>query len=127
MTEMSPPAKPRPYAVTPQLPWKTRFYLAVLSAVSDTARRSNGTVNRRFLSFLDARIPPSATPLHGVRTTDVTVDTSRGLWFRLFVPADSDAHESLPVIIFFHGGGFAFLSADSRAYDDVCRRVGALC
>lgn len=30
---------------------------------------------------------------------------------------------SLPIIIYFHGGGFAFLSAGSIVYDEWCRRV----
>lgn len=31
----------------------------------------------------------------------------------------------MPVLIFFHGGGFSFLSAASRSYDAVCRRFAS--
>lgn len=120
MTENNSPAAPRRDVPSLSLPWKTRLHVTVLSAVTDFARRSDGTVNRRLLSFLDVRAPASAKPLRDVRTADIPVD--RDLWFRLFVPADGGG-ESLPVIVFFHGGGFVFLSAASQAYDGVCRRI----
>ncbi|THU44454.1 hypothetical protein C4D60_Mb02t07540 [Musa balbisiana] len=112
-------------APRPPLPWTTRISVAVASAVTDAARRSNGTVNRRLLSLLDARSRASAKPHRGVRSADVVVDPVRHIWFRLFAPSDSAAAagEPFPVIVFFHGGGFAFLSPASRAYDAVCRRI----
>ncbi|KAK7380173.1 hypothetical protein VNO78_32645 [Psophocarpus tetragonolobus] len=106
----------------PLLPWKTRFSISFLSTLTDYARRSNGTVNRRLMDFLDRKAQANPTPVNAVSTIDVTVDPSRSLWFRLFTP-DRDANAALlPVIVFFHGGGFAFLSPDSFAYDAVCRR-----
>ncbi|XP_010930536.4 probable carboxylesterase 18 [Elaeis guineensis] len=127
MTEKCPAADlhRRHNAVSPPLPWKTRLFISVLSAITDASRRSDGTVNRRFLSFLDPRYPASHKPVAGVRTADITVDPSRNLWFRLFVPTGGDAAAGgrIPLIVFFHGGGFAFLSPDSRAYDAVCRRI----
>ncbi|CAL9169510.1 probable carboxylesterase 18 [Musa acuminata AAA Group] len=107
---------------SPPLPWTTRLYIALLSVVTDGARRSNGTINRRLLSFFDARSSASAKPRHGVRTADVPVDPSRDLWFRLFVPSSASSGR-IPVIVYFHGGGFAYLSPASRAYDAFCRRI----
>ncbi|URE34292.1 gibberellin receptor [Musa troglodytarum] len=107
---------------SPPLPWKTRLYIALLSAVTDGARRSDGTINRCILSFFDARSSASAKPRRGVRTADVSVDPSRDLWFRLFVPSSASSGR-IPVIVYFHGGGFAYLSPASRAYDAFCRRI----
>ncbi|XP_027359186.1 probable carboxylesterase 18 [Abrus precatorius] len=106
----------------PVLPWKTRISISFLSALTDAARRSNGTVNRRLMNFLDRKTQPNATPVNGVSTKDVIVDATRNLWFRVFTPTAAAANASLPVVVFFHGGGFAFLSPDSFAYDAVCRR-----
>ncbi|XP_062020593.1 probable carboxylesterase 18 [Rosa rugosa] len=106
------------------LPWRTRISLSLLSKLTDAARRQNGTINRRLMSLLDLRssATPSA-PYKGVTTSDVTVDQTRNLWFRLFVPSTtSSPPASLPVVVFFHGGGFSFLSPDSYAYDAVCRK-----
>ncbi|XP_057787297.1 probable carboxylesterase 18 [Salvia miltiorrhiza] len=109
----------------PQLPLKTRISLFFLNAVTDASTCSNGTVNRRLFSMVESlsslRVPASSKPRKSVITSDVTVDPSRDLWFRLFVPCDSD-QQKLPVIVFFHGGGFVYLSPDMKAYDEVCRR-----
>ncbi|KAM3750768.1 hypothetical protein ACB098_04G059100 [Castanea mollissima] len=104
------------------LPWKTRISVSALSALTDAFRRSDGTVNRRILSLLDVKANPNPNPVKGVKSSDIMVDPSRNLWFRLFVPTDTGTDTSLPVVIFFHGGGFTFLSPSSFAYDAVCRR-----
>ncbi|KAK2989298.1 hypothetical protein RJ640_026681 [Escallonia rubra] len=101
------------------LPWKTRVALALITTVTDASRRRNGTVNRRLLSMLDFKSPPSPNPVNGVKSFDVAVDPSRCLWFRVYVPT---AAGKLPVVVFFHGGGFIYLSPDGKAYDAVCRR-----
>ncbi|GMH11880.1 hypothetical protein Nepgr_013721 [Nepenthes gracilis] len=62
-----------------------------------------------------------ATPLDGVVSSDVTVDPSRSLWFRLSVPVP--VATILPVIIYYHGGGFAFWSPNRKPYDNLCRRL----
>jgi len=106
----------------PTLPFKTRATISFLTALTDFARRSDGTVNRRLMNLLDYKAQPKAKSVNGVSSKDVTVDAGRNLWFRVFTPAASSAHGVLPVVIFFHGGGFAFLSPDSFVYDAVCRR-----
>ncbi|XP_010246596.1 PREDICTED: probable carboxylesterase 18 [Nelumbo nucifera] len=107
------------------LPWKTRLLIYVFSFITRAACRADGTVNRRLLSVLDLLNPrPNGKPVHGVRTADITVDPSRSLWFRLFVPTEKVASNGsgLPVIVFFHGGGFVLLSADAKNYDILCRQ-----
>ncbi|KAH6756026.1 carboxyesterase 18 [Perilla frutescens var. hirtella] len=109
-----------------QLPLKTRISLFFFNAVTDSSSRPDGTVNRRHLSVAGSlssmRVPAAAKSRSGVKTSDVTVDPSRDLWFRLFVPDGSGDQMKLPVIVFFHGGGFVYLAADSKPYDAVCRR-----
>lgn len=106
--------------------WKMKLTVFITNLVMKFCCRSDGTVNRRLVNFLDFKVPPSVKPLNGVKTYDIIVDASRKLWFRLFapvpVPAPTDA-SGLPVIIFFHGGGFALMSADSLPYDTLCRRL----
>ncbi|CAJ2666976.1 probable carboxylesterase 18 [Trifolium pratense] len=111
----------------PFLPWKTRVGISFLTTLTDATRRSNGTVNRGFLNFIDRKTSPNATPVNGVSTKDVTVNADHNVWFRLFTPTgatvgDETKITSLPVIFFFHGGGFTYLSPASVAYDAVCRR-----
>ncbi|XP_042519786.1 probable carboxylesterase 18 [Macadamia integrifolia] len=110
---------------SPVLPWKTKIVLKILSVVTDTVCRPNGTVYRRLLNFLEIKAAANGKPVRGVKTSDVTVDATRKLWFRLFTPTEIPKGGEvipLPVIIFFHGGGFSLLTADSQGYDKVCRQ-----
>ena len=99
-----------------KLPWKHRLLLRIGSTITDACCRSDFTVNRWFIGILDWKIPPSTKPIDGVSSFDLTIDTSRNLWVRIFNPVidgeDSDI-QSLPLIFYFHGGGFAFSYADS--------------
>uniref|UniRef100_A0ACD5YYJ0 Uncharacterized protein n=1 Tax=Avena sativa TaxID=4498 RepID=A0ACD5YYJ0_AVESA len=109
----------------PALPWTVRVQLAAFSL----AHRPDGTLRRRYCSLADLRVAAKPRPdSSGVRSADVTVDASRGLWARVFSPSSSPAAEApapapLPVVVFFHGGGFALFSAASRPYDALCRRL----
>ncbi|XP_073007493.1 probable carboxylesterase 18 [Typha latifolia] len=108
--------------VSPPMPWWLRLSISLASAITDAASRRNGTVNRRLLRFLDPPLPATPEPSRGVRSVDLTVDPSIDLWIRVFSPS-TDPGDRLPVVVFFHGGGFAFCTAASRAYNEVCRRI----
>ncbi|AES75948.1 putative carboxylesterase [Medicago truncatula] len=121
---------------TPLLPWKARATISLLSLLFDASSRSNGTVNRRLFNFFSLNASPNSTPVNGVSTKDITVNTENNVWFRLFTPTvagevagevtgDGGATKttSLPVIIYFHGGGFSFLSPSSIYHDALCRRL----
>lgn len=107
----------------PRLPLKVRLSVSFLSIVTDATRRADGTINRRLLSFLNFRASPNPTQVQGVRTIDLTIDPSRNLWIRLFLPDGGRRPQGFPLIVFFHGGGFAYLSPDIPAYDQACRRI----
>ncbi|XP_021852582.2 probable carboxylesterase 18 [Spinacia oleracea] len=104
------------------LPFKTRVQVALLGLVIDGVRRNNGTINRGVMKLFDRRVPAKPISSNSVSSHDVVFDPSNNLWFRLFVPHKADIVASLPIIVFFHGGGFSLLSAASSVYDAVCRR-----
>lgn len=112
------------------LSWTVKLAMSVTSWGIKLSRRSDGSVNRRLMSFFDFKSPPSS--INGVKTSDIIVDPSRNLWFRLYVPittttttaATNDVNSSqLPVIVHFHGGGFTCICADSVGSDNLCRRL----
>ncbi|XP_054785718.1 probable carboxylesterase 18 [Prosopis cineraria] len=111
----------------PILSWKTRFSLSFLTLVIKIARRPDGTLNRRLMSFVDHKTSPNPKPIKGVKSSDVTVDPTRNLWFRLFTPTSVTTSSSLPVVVFFHGGGFTYRSAASFMYDALCRQLARKC
>ncbi|XP_008237835.1 PREDICTED: probable carboxylesterase 18 [Prunus mume] len=108
---------------SPHLSWRLRLFLSSFSFAVDASRRSNGTLNRRFINLLDFKSPPLTKPHKNLKSSDVIVDSSRNLWFRLYTPTASASATTLPVIVFFHGGGFAFMAANSKLYDDFCQRL----
>ncbi|KAG2638678.1 probable carboxylesterase 18 [Panicum virgatum] len=110
----------------PALPWTVRFRIFALVTATDIAQRPDGTVNRFMVSLADRQARASARPDGlGVVSADVDVDASRGLWARVFSPSSSvvdPAAPALPVVVYFHGGGFTLLSAASALYDGMCRQ-----
>ncbi|KAL5776062.1 hypothetical protein ACOSP7_008988 [Xanthoceras sorbifolium] len=107
-----------------KLPMKLRLLFAFFKFILNLCCHQNGTINRRLINFLDLKSPPSKTPRNGVISSDTVIDASRDLWFRLFTPAATVlAGGSVPVIVYFHGGGFALSSPSSFAYDDWCRQL----
>ncbi|GAB4837499.1 hypothetical protein Ancab_002359 [Ancistrocladus abbreviatus] len=74
--------------------------------------------------LFEVKAPPSSAPINGIVSSDITIDPSRGLWFRLYVPTSAVATaDTLPVVVYYHGGGFVTWSPDRKPYDDLCRRL----
>ncbi|KAK1555317.1 hypothetical protein Q3G72_024784 [Acer saccharum] len=112
----------------PSRSWKFKLSMSIFALGIKLSRRSDGTINRRLMSFFDIKSAPSAQPINGVKVSDITIDPSRPLWFRLYVPTAIDGscnndNSQLPVIVYFHGGGFAWMSANSLLCNDLCRRL----
>jgi len=108
-------------ALMSSLPRRVHLLCWVAKKGSYICRRSNGTVNRRFLAWTLPKTPANETPTRGVYTKDIVIDETTGVWIRLFVPVNEEG--ALPVVIYFHGGGFCLLSASDKRYDIFCRRL----
>ncbi|OMO77534.1 Alpha/beta hydrolase-3 [Corchorus olitorius] len=114
---------------SPKIPLKIRLLLAVHSlSVNAVSSSDSNSVNRSLLKIFDPKASPipSTKPDNGVVSSDVMVDPTRKLWFRLFTntnnTAATAADGSLPVILYFHGGGFAYMAANSVHHDALCKR-----
>lgn len=108
----SPP--PMPPSTKPNLPWKLRILTSLLNLLINASRRSNGTVNRRLFNLFNRKLPPNPTTVNSVSSSDVTVDPTRNLSFRLSIRSFAVVPiASLPVIVYFHGSAFLFCSATS--------------
>uniref|UniRef100_A0A803LUV1 Alpha/beta hydrolase fold-3 domain-containing protein n=2 Tax=Chenopodium quinoa TaxID=63459 RepID=A0A803LUV1_CHEQI len=105
------------------LSFMTKLQYAAHSFITKLAYHSDGTVNRFLVNLADIRSPPSSTPVNGVTSYDHTFDSSRNLWFRIFIPANAPSTLSLPVIVYFHGGGFVSFSPATMPYNTFCRKI----
>ncbi|CAL5377327.1 unnamed protein product [Camellia sinensis] len=60
-------------------------------------------------------VPPSTNPDTGVQSKDVVIHPETGLSARLYIPNKPD-HNKFPILLYFHGGGFAIETAFSPTY-----------
>ncbi|RLN33434.1 tuliposide A-converting enzyme 1, chloroplastic-like [Panicum miliaceum] len=62
----------------------------------------------------------------GVATKDVVLDAATGLTVRLFLPKRREpSGKKLPVLVYFHGGGFLLESAKSATYHNYLTSLAA--
>ncbi|XP_057792176.1 probable carboxylesterase 9 [Salvia miltiorrhiza] len=82
------------------------------------------------------RLPTAAatgeTPLlsgHAVLSKDVTLDAAKKTWLRIYLPARLPSNDTtvarLPIIFFFHGGGWIRTCIADAATHDNCNRISA--
>ncbi|MBA0609435.1 hypothetical protein Godav_021484 [Gossypium davidsonii] len=108
----------------PKLPLGIRFLIAAHSMSVDAFSRNDGSaVNRRLMNLFDPKASPSRKPDNGVVSSDIVVDTTRKLWFRLYSNTTTAGKMFIPIVVYFHGGGFAYMAANSMSYDDLCKRL----
>ncbi|RYQ93978.1 carboxylesterase 1 [Arachis ipaensis] len=73
--------------------------------------------------------PPSPDPTLPipVLSKDLTIDQSNHTWARIYLPRQAlntpPNHPNLPLIVFYHGGGFIFYHANSTYFHDFCVRM----
>ncbi|XP_047963733.1 carboxylesterase 1-like [Salvia hispanica] len=65
--------------------------------------------------------PPISTP---VLTKDVPINPHHNTWARLYLPRSQlQSSTKLPLILFFHGGGFVVASAASTVFQSLCSEI----
>uniref|UniRef100_A0A5B6YRT7 Putative carboxylesterase 2 n=1 Tax=Davidia involucrata TaxID=16924 RepID=A0A5B6YRT7_DAVIN len=61
-------------------------------------------------------VPPSINPETGVQSKDVVISPEIGISARLYIPKTTDPNQKLPLLVYFHGGGFCIETAFSPNY-----------
>ncbi|XP_054805155.1 carboxylesterase 1-like [Prosopis cineraria] len=87
-------------------------------------RNPNGTLTR-LEKHPESPAAPDPNPHLPVLSKDLTINPSRDTWARIFLPLRALNHSrssltKLPLIVFFHGGGFIFYAANSTYFHDFC-------
>lgn len=62
------------------------------------------------------RVPPSVDPTTGVQSKDVDIAPEINISARIFRPVNADPSHKLPLLVYFHGGGFVVQSPFSPVY-----------
>ncbi|KAI3918068.1 hypothetical protein MKX01_041388 [Papaver californicum] len=57
-------------------------------------------------------------------TKDVDLNPINKTWIRIFKPSQSQSNQLLPLIIYFHGGGFIQFHAYSAVFHNFCKSMG---
>ncbi|XP_077220527.1 3-O-acetylpapaveroxine carboxylesterase CXE2-like [Tasmannia lanceolata] len=65
---------------------------------------------------------PTSQSQQPVFSKDLPLNPANKTWLRLFRPP-ANSNKKLPIIIYFHGGGFVILSAGSTVFHDYCERM----
>ncbi|KAG6408902.1 hypothetical protein SASPL_131928 [Salvia splendens] len=73
----------------------------------------NGRIER--LMGVDI-VPPSLDPATGVQSKDVEIAPEINLSARIYLPPNADPTKKLPLLVYYHGGGFVIGSAFSPVY-----------
>ncbi|XP_051204742.1 probable carboxylesterase 8 [Lolium perenne] len=79
----------------------------------------DGTITRPFVPSVPASLDAA------VSSRDVPLDASLGTYIRLYLPNPVDPPPSakLPIILYFHGGGYVIFSADTVFYHASCEAM----
>ncbi|KAJ4956189.1 hypothetical protein NE237_012972 [Protea cynaroides] len=86
-------------------------------------RNPDGTITRiPFPKFLD--VPATGDSIDSdVISKDVPLNQANKTSVRIYRPRNATKDSNLPLIIYYHGGGFIFFSAASLPFDDLCVRM----
>ncbi|BBN02095.1 protein MpGID1L6 [Marchantia polymorpha subsp. ruderalis] len=105
----------------------------VIKRLNSITRRSDGTINRALADLLELKIAACEKPTNGVSTRDVVIDEATNVWVRIFTPeivrpgSNSSSEEKVPVMVYYHGGGFGVLCANMLFYDRIGRTLAKTC
>ncbi|CAM6125319.1 unnamed protein product [Calypogeia fissa] len=110
-----------------KVPMSVKILGSVLKFMDPIIYRKDMTVNRKLQSYLDPTTAASLKPREGVSSKDVVIDVPNKVWVRVFKLEDQDSQTKLPLMIYYHGGGFVGLGADTTAYDTMCRKTAKAC
>ncbi|KAL8148193.1 carboxylesterase 1-like [Apium graveolens] len=61
-----------------------------------------------------------------VLSKDIVINAENGTWFRVFIPRQVlHSNQKLPILVFYHGGGFVFMSAASTTNHNFCSKIAS--
>ncbi|XP_061359002.1 carboxylesterase 1-like [Gastrolobium bilobum] len=90
----------------------------------DPSKNQDGTLTRH-MQFQNTQATQDLdTTLVNVLSKDVPLNPINSNWLRIFLPRTALSNQrKLPLIVYYHGGGFVYLSASSTINHDFCFKL----
>ncbi|KAJ7970057.1 Carboxylesterase 1 [Quillaja saponaria] len=85
------------------------------------SRNPDGTITR-LLQHPSTTASPDLNSPSVILTKDVTLNPNHNTWLRIFLPRQA-LDKKLPLIVYYHGGGFVLLSASTTPNHDFCSKL----
>lgn len=100
------------------------FYLRHFKTVIDTSQEPSKIreMHQKTLEATSRRIDFPPVQMHSVKDMKIMVRDDAQIPIRVYHPSPE---QGLPLIVFYHGGGFVLRSIDS--HDKACRRIAKAC
>lgn len=85
---------------------------------------SDGSLER----LASSEVPACSDFVDGVASKDVVLDSSAGIWARIFLPQlAAQGSTKVPLVLHFHGGGFCVGSPAVPHFHEFCSRMAVGC
>ncbi|KAK1399605.1 Alpha/beta hydrolase-3 [Heracleum sosnowskyi] len=80
----------------------------------------------RLLELPSIAATPDDDGHSSVLSKDILINPENGTWFRIFIPRQVlNSTQKLPVLVYYHGGGFVFMSAASTTNHYFCAKIAS--
>ncbi|CAN7024511.1 unnamed protein product [Brassica oleracea var. botrytis] len=93
-------------------------------AYLNIVKNPDGSITRDLTKFPCTPATPDPSPQTPVVSKDVSVNKSKSTWMRLYAPSstlnDTVPSQKLPLIVYYHGGGFVLCSVDLQVFHGFC-------
>ncbi|KFK27949.1 hypothetical protein AALP_AA8G452300 [Arabis alpina] len=93
-------------------------------AYLNIVKNPDGSITRDVTNLPRASATPDPSSLNPVVFKDIPVNHSKSTYLRLYIPTatvnDGDSSQKLPLVIYYHGGGFILGSVDFILFHDFC-------
>lgn len=90
-------------------------------------KNPDGSITRDLTNFPCAAATPDPSPLNPVVSKDLPVNQSKSTWLRLYLPSSAVnagvSSQKLPLVVYYHGGGFIICSVDMQSFHDFCSEM----
>ncbi|CAA0411455.1 unnamed protein product [Arabidopsis thaliana] len=97
-------------------------------AYLNIVKNPDGSITRDLTNFPCTAATPDPSPLNPAVSKDLPVNQLKSTWLRLYLPSSAVnegnvSSQKLPIVVYYHGGGFILCSVDMQLFHDFCSEM----